>query len=386
MDSSNDYAELVSLFQEFRESLKPEVINGVPDYTAAAMEEKHRRVKKLQDRLAAIGISGWPVSQQVDYHVVRAEMNGVDFELRVLRPWARDPGFYNISDGMYPRLNVHYTRMLSGWPLQAPELPLQAGKLAEFRMKLQAIPKLYEQAKGNLTEGAGALAIIAIRVKEKEISFMSDLTAQLAEHHPDLVPDTEQALAAVEDFRDWLEENKDKMTAPAGIGKENYNWWLKNVQLIPYTWDECLTIIESEHNRVIALLKIEEHKNRKLPKFKLTASEEENLRRQKEAAEELLEFLRDEEIITVPGDLRALPPERYPRTWGISAYLRPGACDFFEQCCDREPMTLIAHTFSAIIMSTTGQSGTRRETADLSVGLYASLICMRPVPRAWLLA
>lgn len=114
MDSSNDYAELVSLFQEFRESLKPEVINGVPDYTAAAMEEKHRRVKKLQDRLAAIGISGWPVSQQVDYHVVRAEMNGVDFELRVLRPWARDPGFYNISDGMPVSMSITQGCCLDG--------------------------------------------------------------------------------------------------------------------------------------------------------------------------------------------------------------------------------------------------------------------------------
>ena len=45
-------------------------------------------------RLAAIDPSGWPIPQQVDYHVVRAEMNGLDFDHRVLRPWANNPAFY----------------------------------------------------------------------------------------------------------------------------------------------------------------------------------------------------------------------------------------------------------------------------------------------------
>ena len=30
----------------------------------------------------------------MDYQLVRAEMNGLDFDIRVLQPWARDPAFY----------------------------------------------------------------------------------------------------------------------------------------------------------------------------------------------------------------------------------------------------------------------------------------------------
>jgi len=26
------------------------------------------------------------------------------------------------------------------------------------------------------------------------------------------------------------------MTAPSGIGVNNYNWYMKNVHLVPYTW------------------------------------------------------------------------------------------------------------------------------------------------------
>lgn len=345
MTTNNSYANLIDLFQEFREFLKPKLVEGVPDYTPSFMEEKHRELKKYQECLASIDPSGWPVPQQVDYHVVRAEMNGVDFDHRVLRPWARDPGFYNIIDGIYPRLIVHYTRMLSDWPLTVPKFPLKNSEIPKFKMKLQAIPKLFAQAKENLSEASGELATIAIRVKEKEIDFLKRIISGLTQYHPHLVQIAQQALEAVKDFRNWLQVNKSKMNAPAGIGKDNYNWWLRNVQLIPYTWDECLAIIQSEYNRALAFLKLEEHKNRKLPPFKITSSEEENLMRQKEAAEALFRFLREEEVISIPSFLKPLPAQYYPRVWGVSAYLNPNEYDFFEQCCDREPMTQIAHTF-----------------------------------------
>jgi hypothetical protein len=343
MYSSKDYAVLVSIYEEFRESIKPRVIDGVPDFTATAMEKQYRGLKQLQNRLAAIDTTEWSVAHKVDYQVVRAEMNGVAFDHRVLRQWARDPGFYNLTDGIYPRLLVHYSRSLSNWGLYKPELPLSEKEVADFRIKLQAIPKIFSQAKLNLTEAAGDLATIAIRVKEKDIQLLTDFKSQFEVLHPELVPYVEQAIAATEDFRNWLIKSKDRMTAPAGIGKENYNWWMKYVHLIPYTWDEFHTMIESDYFRAIAFLKLEEHKNRNLPEFQLTSSEEENLRRQEETAAKIFEFLRDKKIITVPDDLPPLPPEQYPRMWGKSAYLRPNYRGYFEQTNDREPMTNVLH-------------------------------------------
>jgi len=80
---AGDYEGLVTLFNEFREFQRPKEIDGVPDYTASAMSEQYSRVREYQQRLAAIDIGAWPVAQQVDYHVVRAEMNGLEFEHRV---------------------------------------------------------------------------------------------------------------------------------------------------------------------------------------------------------------------------------------------------------------------------------------------------------------
>src|SRR5437773_5631534 len=45
-------------------------------------------------RLHELDTRGWPAAQIVDYRLIEAEMNGLDFDLTVRQPWARDPSFY----------------------------------------------------------------------------------------------------------------------------------------------------------------------------------------------------------------------------------------------------------------------------------------------------
>ena len=102
------------------------ITNGVPDYTGAAIKQKYAGLRGYQERLAAMTIDDWPVWQKVDYHLVRAEMNAVEFHYRVLKPWARDPGFYSIRQGdAGPSMNVE--RFLSPLPavseIQTVRLP-----------------------------------------------------------------------------------------------------------------------------------------------------------------------------------------------------------------------------------------------------------------------
>src|SRR5262249_58536872 len=52
------------------------------------------RLPSFRKRLAAFDPRSWPITQQVDFHILRAEMNGLDFDHRVLKPWARNPAFY----------------------------------------------------------------------------------------------------------------------------------------------------------------------------------------------------------------------------------------------------------------------------------------------------
>ncbi|MEO6444398.1 MAG: hypothetical protein ABIP66_04485, partial [Gemmatimonadaceae bacterium] len=88
------YEDLLTLFRAWREFQQPVLAKGVPNYTPAAMATQRRTLPAWKARLAALDTTGWSIPQQVDYHVVRAEMNGLDFDHRVLRPWANNPAFY----------------------------------------------------------------------------------------------------------------------------------------------------------------------------------------------------------------------------------------------------------------------------------------------------
>ena len=91
---STSYDDLVALFADWRTFQKPRVIDGVPDYRQAAMAAQHDALAEYRKKLAAIDPAAWPVARQVDYHLLRAEMNGLDFDHRVLAPWANNPAFY----------------------------------------------------------------------------------------------------------------------------------------------------------------------------------------------------------------------------------------------------------------------------------------------------
>jgi hypothetical protein len=333
---SSDHADLINLFREFREFQQPSLTDGAPDYSATTMEKQYRELKKYQDRLAAIDSSGWTVSEQIDYHLVRAEMNGLEFRHRVLKPWSLDPGFYNDVISRTGRVG---------------DLPLDENATAALKEKLRSVPSIIAQAKvnlKNLSDVAGDLGTLAVlSLGDTRASFVS-LSRRLSKHHPELIDDIEIALAAVDDYVDWIEANKPKMTAKAGVGKENYNWLLKNVYLFPYTWEDIRTIVELEDNRVITFMKLEENRNRNVPPLKPAASQEEYKQRVKEAIEHVMKFIHDEEIFTVSDYLEW--DNYYLAGWHGFNDPWPEKHDYFFNFSHREPVMeetheMVGHSF-----------------------------------------
>ncbi|MDH3246676.1 MAG: hypothetical protein OEM26_18795, partial [Saprospiraceae bacterium] len=88
------YSDLVALFHEWRQFEKPPMRDGAPDYRKESFEKRWPEFKRLQKKLNAFDISSWSIEQKVDWHIVWAEMNGYDFNHRILKPWERDPAFY----------------------------------------------------------------------------------------------------------------------------------------------------------------------------------------------------------------------------------------------------------------------------------------------------
>ena len=302
MTTSAAYQDLVDLFREFREFQRGGSGDGqsysksgwilpktdaVPDFSAAAMAEKYRDFGTYRARLKAIDFAGWSTAQQVDYHLVRAEMNGYEFQHRVLSPWSRDPGFY--------------ADVISKFP-ETSDLPFEEHAVVSLQSRIRSVPQILKSAEENLDDlsiTAGDLGTLALLSLADSRTSYESLARDLTAHHPRLVGDVELALTAIDDYADWIEKNKHKMTAKAGVGKENYNWLLKNVYLFPYTWDDLRTIVELEDNRVIDFQRLEENRNRHLAAIKPVQSQAEYKVGIEEAVDHIMGFLRNEEIFTV---------------------------------------------------------------------------------------
>ena len=339
--ASDDYASLAPLLEEFREFRRPATRNGTPDFSAEAMAAQRAELATFQRRLAEIDPSGWPVGEQIDYLLVRAEMNGMEFYHRVVRPWARDPAFYLMTQsGAGP----------TGFRFRVEAIPIPKKDIDLFRQQLEAVPQFLQQAKSNLTDGAADFVTLALHFLGEEEEMYRELATALAEHHPELAKDAERAEAAVTEYGRWLKENRDRMTAPAGVGKENYNWLLKNVYLFPYTWDEVRTIVELEDNRVITFRRLEENRNRDLPPLQPVQSQAEYKQSVQEALDHIMEFLREEEIFTmhdylVPGD--------YFGSWHGFENPWPENHDYFFNFSHRDPVMeetheMVGHHFDGL--------------------------------------
>lgn len=337
--AASGYDTLVSLFAEWRTFQRPRLVNGVPDYGAAAMAAQHRELAAWQRRLNAIDRTGWSVPQQVDWHVVRAEMNGLDFDHRVLRPWANNPAFYVT---VFPDQSDQPARegpLAAGavelWKYTFPLSEQAAGEVARG---IRAIPGLLEQARANLTGNGHDLWVFGARSIRDQSSDLAALSTRLAGSNASLQADVLKARQATEDFAAWLDARIPSKTGPSGVGIENYDWYLKNVHLVPYTWQEEVRLIERELGRARAFLALEEQRNRGLPPQAPIASAAEYDRRFGDAITEYLSFLRGHDLLTMRDYMDPALRARIGR-------FHAGPLEFFSEVDYRDPEVMRTHGF-----------------------------------------
>jgi hypothetical protein len=335
----NTHEDLVSFFREWRSFQKPRLVDGVPDYSAAAMAAQRTELVSYRRRLAEIDPSGWPIAQQVDYHVVRAELNGLDFDHRVLKPWANNPAFYvtvftEESDQPAREGPLAYGAV----DLWSYEFPLAPERAAQLDAGIRSIPRLLAQAKTNLVGGGRDLWTLGARSIRQQSADLSRLASQLEGSAGNLEADVARAREATDSLAGWLESQAASKTGPSGVGVENYNWYLRNVQLVPYTWQDEVTIMERELARSHAFLAIEEQRNAKLPPQAPIASAEEYSRRFGAAVTEYMTFLRDHEILRIR---EWMEPALRARIGAFS----PAPREFFGEVDYRDPEVMRTHGY-----------------------------------------
>ncbi|HET7204147.1 MAG TPA: DUF885 family protein, partial [Steroidobacteraceae bacterium] len=298
--SAEAYDQLVALWQEWRTLERPALRDGAPDYTAATVARRHEQLKRQQQRLAAIDPSGWTRGQRIDYALVRAQMNGMDFEIRVLQPWARDPAYYQSvwteqSDTPEHEGPTHHA-LVELWQY---EFPLARGGEAKLAAQLRTIPPLLRQARLNLTGNARDLWITGTGTMHGQVASLDDLAAKTSGAGPDLRRAIAAARAATVEFVAWLEQQAPGKTGPSGIGKEAYDWSLRHVHLVPMTWDEEVTLLKRELARAHAALRLEEQRNRGLPPLAAPDNAEEYAKKANDAVTRYMAWLTAKDIFDV---------------------------------------------------------------------------------------
>ena len=336
---SAGYDDLLTLFKEWRDFQRPKLVQSIPDYSPAAMSAQQRELPRFQARLKAIDPAAWPVPQQVDWHLVRAEMNGLDFDLRVRKPWATNPAFYVT---VFPSQSDQPARegpsAFGSIEIWTYAFPLTPDKAAEMAAGMRAIPGLLDQAKKNLTGKGKDLWTFGTKSIKDQSEDLARLAKRVAGSPGTLEADVAAAKAATDAFVNWLEAQAPSKTGTSGVGIENYDWYLKNVQLVPYSWRDEVVLMERELTRARALLALEEQRNSSLPVQMSIASDEEHARRFDTAITEYMAFLRDRQILTVRDYMEPALRARMGR-------FRPGPFEFFTEVNYRDPEIMRTHDY-----------------------------------------
>lgn len=337
----NNREELEVLFTDWRQFETPPLNNGAPDYSVETFRNRMPEFRKLRDRLNEIDKSKLDIKSKIDWTIIWAEMNGFEFNFRVLKPWERDPAYYksvwmNRSDVPAHEGPTHHS-VVEIWQY---DFPLSKNESSELNKQLRVIPILNEQAKINLTGNAKDLWIAGIRDIDTQISdLQSILNYPNVNNDQNLVTTINEAIESTVSFSNWLKSESSKKDGPSGIGKENYTWYQNNVHLVPLSWDDEVMLLKRELARAWSSLKLEEHKNRNLPKLNSASTPEEYNLLVSEASKELINFLDKEEIVDVKDFYKEAIDEH------LGSYIPEDKRNFFWITAHLDPKPLFSHFF-----------------------------------------
>ena len=177
--------------------------------------------------------------------------------------------------------------------------------------------------------------------------------------HASLVGADKALLAAVtaartasDAFIAWIDAEAPKKTGPSGVGKENYTWYEQKVHLVPYDWDQQVTLLRRELERARASLALEEFRNRNLPQLEPADTPQAWRALVEGRMDKFTDFLIQSGIVPDRAYFRDALAQQVPK------YVPPEKRNFFDQAIAREPLGLFSHEYHWIELARTKQEPT----------------------------
>jgi uncharacterized protein (DUF885 family) len=282
------------------------------DYSPAKIAERAQHVRSLLEKVRAMKTQDWPKDERIDWILFRAQLESVNFGDRILKFERTNPQVYvsECSNGIFSLLKKEY------------DTPRKRALAATAR--LRQMPELLKQGLSNLQNPVKLYAQLAIQSARSIDPLLNDslmaLDVDLSPNERDeLIKARDAALAAVHGFADKLEKRLPKMVDFSPMGEVNYNYYLRQVLLLPLDAAQVEMIGRVELARYRALEAL-------LPNPKLADPDPARsgnippdqasfLKAYESREAEMINFLKEHDLVTLPDYLGAFQIRQLPEAF-----------------------------------------------------------------------
>jgi uncharacterized protein (DUF885 family) len=288
------------------------------DYSAAKIAERNQHVRKLLDQVRAMPGAKWPKDDRIDWMLFRAQLENFDFGTRVLQSEKTDPQLYvgECTNGIFSLLKKEY------------DAPRTRAVAATERLK--QMPAMLAQGERNLQKPVKLFARLAIDSARAIDPLFKDSLMTLARDMPPnerdaLVKARDEALTAIHGFADRLEKRLPSMVDFSPMGAANYNYYLKNVLMLPLNDEQVAMLGRAELARYRALESLlpdpsladpDPARSKNIPPDQASF-----LAAYESREQEMIAFLKEHKLVTIPDylgrfEIRQLPEAFKPTSPG----------------------------------------------------------------------
>jgi hypothetical protein len=330
----------------------------LPDWSAVAIADRRSALDGFYQRHRALESGSEPVAVQVDGRLLGCALDRAHWELDLLCAWQHNPCFY-VDQSLAPIYN-----------LLLISTPFTAERAADVVRLLRHVPKVLGQAVEHLADAARApFAVSALGklagVEDRLRSAMAELEPLLPSAEASGLPEaTAEAVAALGDYRQWLQDSLPGFRATATVEPRTLAFLLHRIALLPHSAQRLREYARHERIRATGLEAMLHQRHRGASSASPTADTADLVDRQRAAEEWIRRFYVDRGILGQPPTLRhyrfvPCPAYLEPLTWlgvcddltsaarvtedAVRYVARSGEARYFEQAAILDPRTTIVH-------------------------------------------
>lgn len=239
-NNSEQLENYIQEFVKFRRSGFSRELRTAEQYTIQANE-----LREWLKKLESIPREGLTLDQDVDYRLIASDIKTNIARIERERKWEKDPGLYIPFESI--------NSIVGNKEITAEE------KERRLQKAFEDVPQTIATAKANLNRPAKFFYDRALDTLKLVLEFYRKEARECVEAMPTkdgkLKDAYTKALASVEDYKKYLEEDiKSQADGEMGIGRELYNYYLKETYMMDDDVDSLLRKGEQSFADTIQLL------------------------------------------------------------------------------------------------------------------------------------